>query len=304
MYVLLAVPPVTDCYKRERERQLKLSHALSQRLQDLTPPPEDEATILEEARAHDRRAREELTAMKCPPCYPHTNEPPLSSVPEPQLGAVEYFEDHALYAGAVLAAQLEHWKAFRRHQERIRRSFGRLGFKEYASKVRKKWPSKKLPRTFSFKLDHTGQTMLEDWTEYRYTEFGKLENLQQERVELRKQVDTASRSHNRDDLQGPTFALDYNHRRIGHQSRLLEWIRWQWHQIAASKELRSHDHQCFEAPTTSAHGRYNLRPRPLVDATDPKHPSGPMRRSARQGHKAMKTLVRTRSGRVSKPPMR
>ena len=304
MYVLLAVPPVTDCYKRERDRQLKLSHALSQRLQDLTPPPEDEPTILEEARAHDRRAREELTAMKCPPCYSPTYEPPLSSVTEPQLGAVEYFKDHAPYTGAVLAAQLEHWKAFRRYQERLRRSFTRFGIREYASKVRKKWPSKKIPRTFSLKLDHTRQTMLEDWTEYRYTELGKLENLQKERVELRKQVDTASRSNNSDDLQGPTFALDYNHRRIGHHSRLLEWIRWQWHQIAASKALRGHDYQRFEAPITSTHGRYNLRPRPLVRTNYPTHPSGPIRRTAGQGHKAMKTLVLTRSGRVSKPPIR
>ncbi|TKA23996.1 hypothetical protein B0A54_17806 [Friedmanniomyces endolithicus] len=85
---LLSEKERADVYDLARE--LQYQSALVAHLDAMTPPVDSQETF-EEQREHEMKAREELRADGCPPCYPADVDISMEDVPEVHKDGVEYF---------------------------------------------------------------------------------------------------------------------------------------------------------------------------------------------------------------------
>lgn len=275
---------------------------LDQRLGDLTPPPSDEETILEEARALDAVARQELEDSGVPPCYPPNVAIPVTtnSLPEPHFGVVEYFEQIAPHSGAVLTSQLRMWKQFRLHQARTRVSREQSEFQRSKDRIHKRYRGWKGSSKCMLLRDHTKQSKMQNWTEYEELERWRMERLKHEKEHLEQKLAAAESAKGPcPDLVGFYNSLEYNERKRELQTRLLKWIKWEWRRIAdlektCSRQPRSNVQ--VNSTLMYTQERYNLRPR-INGRVLPfqTHSAGEL-------HIAPEStgLLKTKSGRVSK----
>lgn len=101
-------------------------------------PPVDEQEAIEEARALELQAREELEGDGCPPCYPECVKVPHEKPPEKYQTMVSYWQSLPGTSYLVLRAQHVDWQKFRADQKRARRFYGNGRLGEYMDQVRER----------------------------------------------------------------------------------------------------------------------------------------------------------------------
>ena len=169
--------------------------------------------------------------------------------------------------------------------------------------MRKQHRALELPRNSTLQLDHTRQTILQNWSEYQDRQLDRLQGLKDEEAALQNKLNARLSPGSYEDFQAFQFSMNYSFRRIEALSSLLEWIEWEWHRIAALEKAPSQKRRRPAndiASTMACTGRrYNLRPRTNGRTTQSQlHSTTPRNATKCLG------LARTRSGRVSKPVTR
>lgn len=135
----------------------------------LTPPPPSKEQLIIEARGLEIKARQDLEAEGCPPCYPPDLKIPLRNIPQKYQRIIAYWElSGAQYA--ILMAQFRDWEEFREFQKRVRYDYGTLErpFSEYVDRVRKRRQRHGLEGDvpLRFSLEEKDRR-LENWIEFQ-----------------------------------------------------------------------------------------------------------------------------------------
>ncbi|MCJ1386249.1 hypothetical protein MMC17_009375 [Xylographa soralifera] len=107
---------------------------------DPTPPPRSKEALFIEAQGYEIKARQDLEAEGCPPCYPPNLEIPLRDIPEEYQGIISYWQLFSSQDNVELLAQYRDWERFREFQKRVRHDYGtsKTPFSEYVDRVRKR----------------------------------------------------------------------------------------------------------------------------------------------------------------------
>lgn len=136
----------------------------------------------------ERDARDELEREGCPPCYPAHLNIPLQDVPLECKAITSYWEADAKPSKVVLCAQLHDWKDFRLNQTKWRQSFRFAGFMD-SIRVRDvdvNWTH----------VDPTLKSQLENWEEFEYFHNLRHKRLEEERDDWEKERDAAEKDPN------------------------------------------------------------------------------------------------------------
>ena len=129
-------------------------------------PPVDSQEAFEEQREHEMKAREELRADGCPPCYPADVDISMGDVPEVHRDGVEYYRLSTSWGEEVLPQQLVQWRRFRAVQQDTRRRYGQK-FNRYLANLRERRRMHNLSADISLLQDHTLQDSLQTWVEFQ-----------------------------------------------------------------------------------------------------------------------------------------
>ncbi|KAK1813224.1 hypothetical protein LTR12_012413 [Friedmanniomyces endolithicus] len=146
-------------------RELQYQSALVAHLDAMTPPV-DSQEAFEEQREHEMKAREELRADGCPPCYPADVDISMGDVPEVHRDGVEYYRISTSWGEEVLPQQLVQWRRFRAVQQDIRHRYGQK-FNRYLANLRERRRMHNLSADVSLLQDHTLQDHLQTWVEFQ-----------------------------------------------------------------------------------------------------------------------------------------
>ncbi|KAK1041716.1 hypothetical protein LTR74_018593 [Friedmanniomyces endolithicus] len=104
---IVTIPGAEHMSEKERAdvydlaRELQYQSALVAQLDAMTPPVYSQEAF-EEQREHEMKAREELRADGCPPCYPADVDISMGDVPEVHRDDVEYYRISTSWGEEVL----------------------------------------------------------------------------------------------------------------------------------------------------------------------------------------------------------
>ena len=270
------------------------------------------------------QAREQLEGHGVPPCYPPHLAPPLENVPPKYQRIIEYWKSQSGVKYEVLTAQLEDWEDFQSSQARGRQ-VDRRGFEEYSQRICN-WARSRawdLPRSFQLRRDISSQDSTQTWVEFAQFHHAKHNSLTKRYNAAQASLNRASGLCDYDTIAAENDR-DYFERLVHHHTALIEWID----EIQSSRELEPNVRR--EEPrkgkrigrslapnsVTSVRStrrtvrlsnspRDNLRgpvPRRNMATKTARQPN--MKKSLQAVSGSLDLLVKTRSGRVSRPTQR
>ena len=302
-------------------------------------PPIDQEEEDEESRKFEAQAREDLEKDGCPPCYPPHLVVPLQNPPEEYKPIIDYWQSMRPSSDVLLCEQREDWQNFRAFQARIRRRHPIIS--TIIDEVRKRRQSHGLSGDVNLLMDHQQQSRQQNWLEYQWYHLRKHERLEKDRDEL---IEGEGSAHKNADIMDNVGSghpavveevhrqnLEYAERKLRWHEVLLSWIEQQ--RLAMDPEpptrLQEDSDNRNALPVASDAILPGSTPRPpklrqtkgkplgphhpqrvsktkrLADAgTNFRLRTRPRRRVAPQGLDCGPGLLKTRSGRVSRPPVR
>ncbi|TAQ88591.1 hypothetical protein B7494_g3111 [Chlorociboria aeruginascens] len=164
---------------REAEERGELVEPFDQRpiqemlesLDCLTPPPPTEEEMIIENRDYEAKARRDLEAEGCPPCYPPDLQVPLQDIPEEYQKIISYWRLASLMKDVELLAQFRDWERFRAYQKRVRHEYGMPGkvfseYVDYVNEVRQEYGLEGGDMRVRYSLEEKDRT-LENWVEFQ-----------------------------------------------------------------------------------------------------------------------------------------
>lgn len=289
----------------------------------MTPAIDDGDSILE-ASILENRARDELEKDGCYPCYPAHLELPLDNVPEEYRSIIQYWKAQPGVQCEVLCAQLQDWRRFRAYQARMRRLYGRDRFNRYIERLRKSMLHAE-DFTSPVEGEVANQSRLQDWVEFGHYHLENLEDLRElfRKAEAGLQnVATASE----EDLAALQNHRDYQKRLLRQQESMVNWIErkkttirsahlvQQEAQKAARARARHRsarsgkrkDHGKISLPKVKKFGQVSRSITGLLEPSPPRLRAGKAHQALHRSRQqtTYSELYKTRSGRVSRPPLR
>ncbi|KAI0101719.1 hypothetical protein GGR51DRAFT_529083 [Nemania sp. FL0031] len=189
-------------WQRAEQRLMQappINEALVARLQDMTPPPDQEEAD-EETRQGEAKARRELEQEGCPPCYPATLEVPLRNPPDEYRGIVEHWESLSGWGGHILWQQRSDWRRFRNYQHWYRSRLPGEKFSRHMENVRERRRRHGLPDVdVDLCLEPKEQTLAQNWLEYQYLHLGFSEKREAKMEELARKIEAEREQSGSDD---------------------------------------------------------------------------------------------------------
>lgn len=283
----------------------------------MTPPLDEEAEN-KESRLLETEARAILERQGCPPCYPPCLEVPLRNVPDKYQAIVSYWQSLPGTGDVVLRAQLFDWQAFHAFQSRNRRKNQHERLDRYVEEVRELRRKYNIRGKVVLRSNTTQQSPLENWIEFQYYHLRIHEQLETERDDMRGKRDKARKEAENMASVDLTWAVfcyerrsETSERKLQTHKILLHWIEQKRALMDAGHSATVQDHgdgldavsKCVKAICTRS--RQKRRPKTPTNSRISKARPG-KRNVQRQGRAALesKPQVRTRYGRISKPPVR
>ncbi|KAI0854540.1 hypothetical protein F4860DRAFT_112058 [Xylaria cubensis] len=153
-------------------------------MRDITPPPWEDAVDVE-SRLMEAQARQDLIDDDCPPCYPSHLEIPVRNPPPEYQAIVSYWRSLEGTGDVVLCAQRSDWRRFRDHQTWQRGRYGERKFHRYVARATERRQRYGMPGHVRFLFERERQSQLETWTEYQDYQLIRHEALERERDECR-----------------------------------------------------------------------------------------------------------------------
>ncbi|KAI0860682.1 hypothetical protein F4860DRAFT_478296 [Xylaria cubensis] len=297
----------TEIYKRALELQAPAPldiDTLFSKLRDITPPLDEDAWDAE-IRSLDAEARQDLINDGCPPCYPPNIEVPVRNPPPEYKSIVSYWQPSKSMVEAVLCAQRSDWREFRRHQTRERARYGERKFHRYVERATEMRRRHGMAGDVRFLFKKELQSQLETWTEYQFYHLIDHEKLERERddfISRQKGITPGTNSP-------PEWALALMLKdRIGmveHHNILLEWTEQQRLAMKAAPGLPAARNTVIAPRALRKTSRASRAVLGMAGVSK----TAPTKRGARVRRPAPPVLadtntVTTRSGRVSRPPVR
>ncbi|KAI0183232.1 hypothetical protein EV127DRAFT_447591 [Xylaria flabelliformis] len=133
----------------------------------------------------EAQARQDLIDDDCPPCYPSHLEIPVRNPPPEYQAIVSYWRSLEGTGDVVLCAQRSDWRRFRDHQTWQRRRYGERKFHRYVARATERRQRYGMPGHVRFLFERERQSQLETWTEYQDYQLIRHEALERERDECR-----------------------------------------------------------------------------------------------------------------------
>ncbi|KYG42067.1 hypothetical protein M433DRAFT_7454 [Acidomyces richmondensis BFW] len=323
------IQTLSDIKRKEvynRAWQLQNQQALAEHLKAMTPPV-DEKEAVEEDQRNEIQARKELENDGCPPCYPPSMQVPLQEVPEEYQGAVEHWRTYTQWGEIVLPQQLADWRRFRSYQQYVRSYYGEKKFHRYVDRIREVRKSHSLPSDISLFWDPAQQDRLQNWVEFQSWRVRiHDEELECKLQEMQRRVDQAQETAVDMGSNLLLGELSYAKRRVAHHAGLLRWVESQRQVMVAAETLRSN--ACTKTSEASQYfelmdslsgavrrrvqrtgtNRVLRRGCRAAHATceHRKQHSRPKTKTSKEQADLVATecALKTRSGRISKPPLR
>lgn len=261
-------------------------------------PPLDPNELAQEARLREEEARRSLEADGCPPCYPPSLTVPVRSAPGKYRDIVHHWLSSEGHGGVILCAQLQDWRQFRVSQKENRRK----PFGTFVDQAGKRMRRHDIPLSVTLRLDPEQQNITENWAEFHHYHLERLEYLEDKRdewKEKRSEIGLSSgHSQERRMLDGDArfdLALNLAEHDIERQKCLLRWITQQQHEMGSGSQM----------PVRAVHRRRKRdNSRQIGKQTRPTRPRKTRSTSRLQQPTTSSCLIQTRSGRISKPPVR
>ncbi|KAF2759764.1 hypothetical protein EJ05DRAFT_498967 [Pseudovirgaria hyperparasitica] len=202
---IITIPGLAELSPEER---LEIAHKARQ-LQtenapvDMTPPLDEEEEYRDSCQREDK-ARKQLEAEGCPPCYPPGLEIHRSEhLPEDYRAIIEYWRSFPWSSGLPLCAQLRSWREFHAHQ-RLRRQ-----------------------------LRPDQQSRIDRWNEFLSYQLAHYNNSESKLVGLKKELSEGSTPQDEDAIRR---LIRYGERDLERHTIMLDWIR----QMGREMELQAH----------------------------------------------------------------
>lgn len=304
-----------------------LLRVLNNRDRDMTPPV-DEQEAIEEGRKLESEARVELENEGCPPCYPLNVEPLLERPPQQFRAIISYWNHPGNKGDLPLRAQLKDWKEFRIHQQRLRRLYEKRNINTYIERLRERRRTHNLPDQVDIRQNLAQQSRLGNWTEYQDYHLIRLDRLNQKREDCARDLE-AGRAYQSN--------LDYYDRNLEIHKYLRKWIEQQRRVMQRAdlrctedktgnmsgvhpraRSLRTRGYQQAHPKLSAALGKVRITKaksrttkarnhQPKISEPKSARPPGmtPLDGGAHKPRTQLaRTHITTRSGRISKPPLR
>ncbi|KAI9681959.1 MAG: hypothetical protein M1817_000013 [Caeruleum heppii] len=312
--------------------------ALRSRLQSITPPLDQEEED-EEARMLEAQARKHLESDGCPACYPPHLDVPVRNPPEEYKQIIEYWHSLGSTGDVVLCAQKADWRDFRAFQTRVRRRHPT--FDTIIDDVRERRRRHGLRGNVDLFPDLQQQTRQQNWLEFQNYHLRQQEQLETKRDNLMEELATVHQStsnmntmtceHATQNEEARMRSLEFTERTLGWHRVLLAWIEQQrlaMDSVPPTCVEKDSDNLTTLAVASDATPSGNL-PGPPKHCQARKRTPGPFHsqrvskteKFADAGTKSRRGIqtrrrptpwrlhsvsgaLKTRSGRISKPPVR
>ena len=196
--------------------------------------------MLIEDRDCEIKARQDLEAYGCPPCYPPDLEIPLHNIPEEYQRIISYWQFFASRDNTELVAQLFDWERFRDFQKRVRNYYGKhKPFSEYVDRVHERRQQNGLKGDISLRSSlEENDRKLENWVEFQayhvqfcIEKFEKDLCAQRERIDaIQKQADSADAAVSKkaaEVIESSQRAWKYRERKLEMERYFLQWTEQQ-----------------------------------------------------------------------------